>query len=268
MKNDLIVTLVETDLIWESPEENRSVIEKKLIQHSPPTDLFILPEMFTSGFTMTPEVVAEAMNGTTVNWLKTLSKRKEAAICGSLVIEDEGLYVNRFIFVSPEGDLWHYDKKHTFTLAGEHKAYKAGSEKVSFKYNGWRICPMICYDLRFPVWARNTEDYDLLVYVANWPKPRINAWDALLKARAIENMSYCVGVNRSGFDGNGHEYPGHSGVYDVLGNALDLKTNIDSELYTAVLSYKSIGKYRNKLNFLKDRDHFQLLEEASRYNQN
>ena len=267
MKNDLIVTLVETDLIWESPEENRSVIEEKLTKHSSPTDLFILPEMFTSGFTMNPNKVAEAMEGTTVTWLKQLSKVKEAAICGSLVIEEDGQYVNRFIFVTPENDLWYYDKKHTFTLAGEHKAYKAGSEKLSFEYQGWRICPMICYDLRFPVWARNTEDYDLLVYVANWPKPRINAWDTLLKARAIENMSYCIGVNRSGFDGNGHEYPGHCGIYNVLGEAIDLKKDSYSELLTTKLDHRSIAKYRNKLNFLKDRDHFQLMEEMSQYNQ-
>lgn len=145
-------------------------------------------------------------------------------------------------------------------MAGEHKAYKAGEEKVIFTYKGWNICPLICYDLRFPVWARNTEDYDLLLYVANWPKPRINAWDALLKARAIENMSYCIGVNRIGFDGNGNEYPGHSNVYDVLGNTPEAISNEETGLKSFELNFRSIEKYRAKLNFLGDRDSFRLID--------
>jgi predicted amidohydrolase len=260
MKNELHLALVETDLVWENPEENRAQLEEKIQGHTAETDLFILPEMFTSGFSMHPEHVAEPMNGPTLDWMFSLSEKQQSAICGSLVIEEKGKYVNRFVFVSPNKELWYYDKKHTFTLAGEHKAYKAGSEIVIFEYLGWRICPMICYDLRFPVWSRNTQDYDLLIYVANWPKPRINAWDALLKARAIENMSYCVGVNRTGFDGNGHEYPGHSGAYDVLGKELELKKDTGSLLLSTSLNYGSIGKYRNKLNFLGDRDSFHLIE--------
>ena len=262
MKKELQITLVETDLIWEDPKANLGMLEQKILSHSADTDLFILPEMFTSGFTMQPENVADPMNGETIEWLRSISKKVQSAICGSLVIKEGATFVNRFVFVTPEEDLWYYDKKHTFTLAGEHKAYKAGTKKVIFEYLGWKICPMICYDLRFPVWARNTEDYDLLIYVANWPKPRINAWDALLKARAIENMCYCIGVNRVGFDGNGHEYPGHSAIYDVLGYELELETNPTSGLASAFLNYSSIGKYRNKLNFLEDRDYFQLIEET------
>lgn len=260
MKNDLVVTLVETDLIWESPEGNRKALAEKILSHVSASDLFILPEMFTSGFTMNPELVSDTMDGETIRWLKELSITKRAAICGSFVIKEGSDFVNRFVFVTPEAELWYYDKKHTFTLAGEHEAYKAGAKKVSFEYLGWKICPMICYDLRFPVWARNTEDYDLLIYVANWPKPRINAWDALLKARAIENMSYCIGVNRVGFDGNGHEYPGHSNIYDVLGNLPDVKTDSGSGLNYAELNKRSIEKYRSKLNFLADQDQFQLID--------
>lgn len=258
MKQELNVTLVETDLDWEHPEQNREQFEDYIRCHHQATDLFVLPEMFTSGFTMNPEKVAEPMNGPTVQWMEQLSKNVKAAICGSLVIKEDERFVNRFIFVSPEGPLVQYDKKHTFTLAGEHKAYEAGTEKIIFEYKGWRICPMICYDLRFPVWSRNTEDYDLLIYVANWPKPRINAWDALLKARAIENMCYCIGVNRVGFDGNGHEYPGHSAVYDVLGNEVKLSGN--KGLKSGGLNHRSIEKYRSKLNFLGDRDSFHLIQ--------
>jgi omega-amidase len=256
MINDLKVTLIETDLAWEHPGDNRKQFENYLLQDPEETDLYVLPEMFTSGFTMNPQKVAETMDGPTTEWLHELSQRTKAAICGSMVIEEKGAYFNRFLFVSPDTPVYQYDKKHTFTLAGEHKAYKAGHKKVVFEFKGWKNCPMICYDLRFPVWSRNTEDYDLLIYVANWPKPRVNAWDALLKARAIENMCYCVGVNRIGFDGNGHEYPGHSAIYDVLGNELDLAGS--GTLKSASLNYSSIGKYRSKLNFLGDRDSFRL----------
>ena len=188
----------------------------------------------------------------------TIIKNKETAIIGSLVIYENNNHYNRLICAQPSGKLIKYDKRHTFTLAGEHEVYTAGTEKVIFSYLGWKICPLICYDLRFPVWARNSEDYDLLLYVANWPKPRINAWDALLKARAIENMSYCIGVNRVGLDGLNYEYPGHSGVYDVLGHRVDSIKENEDKVEIVSLEKSMIGKYRNKLNFLNDRDEFNL----------
>lgn len=253
---ELKVALVQTNLVWEHPAENRKQLTAKINAISEEVDIIVLPEMFTSGFTMHPENVAETMEGETITWLKQLAAEKNAAITGSLVISEENQYFNRSVFVLPSGEIETYDKKHTFTLAGEHKVYKAGTEKNIIHYKGWKICPLICYDLRFPVWARNVENYDVLLYVANWPKPRVNAWDALLKARAIENMSYCIGVNRVGLDANSHEYSGHSAAYDVLGEKLtDIQPNKE-ETAIVTLTKKNIETYRNKLKFLDDKDTF------------
>ncbi|WP_114905178.1 amidohydrolase [Kordia sp. SMS9] len=255
---ELKVALIQTNLVWEHPEENRAQLTQKINAITEIVDLIVLPEMFTSGFTMNPKVVAEPMNGTTVTWLQDLAKGKNTAITGSLVISENGNYYNRSVFVLPSGEVETYDKKHTFTLAGEHEIYTAGTEKNNIQYKGWKICPLICYDLRFPVWARNVDNYDLLLYVANWPKPRVNAWDALLKARAIENMSYCIGVNRVGLDANSHEYCGHSAAYDVLGEKLtNIAPNTEAtEIVT--LTKEHITAYRNKLKFLDDKDTFTL----------
>ncbi len=258
MKNELKVAIIQADLVWENPAENRKQLTYKVNAISDSVDLIILPEMFTSGFTMNASTVAETMDGTTINWLKDLAQQKQAAIMGSLVISGNSNYYNRFVCVEPSGRIHQYDKRHTFTLAGEHNVYTAGTEKLIFEYEGWKICPLICYDLRFPVWARNTADYELLIYVANWPKVRVSAWDALLKARAIENMSYCIGVNRVGLDGNNYEYTGHSGAYDVLGNRLDTIAESTEAVEIVTLNKAHISKYREKLGFLKDRDHFNL----------
>jgi predicted amidohydrolase len=221
-------------------------------------DIILLPEMFTSGFTMNPTKVAESMQGETVAWMKESASKKQAAITGSLVVEENGFYYNRLLFVHPDGVVESYDKRHTFTLAGENEVYSAGTQKLIVNYKGWKICPLICYDLRFPVWARNVENYDVLIYVANWPKVRIAAWDALLKARAIENMSYCIGVNRVGLDGNNHEYSGHSAAYDVLGNRLDSIPVEKEAIEIVTLNKRDLETYRMKLNFLEDRDEFSL----------
>jgi len=252
------VAIMQSNLVWENPVQNRINFSTKIDRINTPIDLIVLPEMFTSGFTMYPEAVAETMEGETVNWMKSIASKKQCAIMGSVVIKNENSYANRFLFITPSGDITYYDKRHTFTLAGEHKVYKAGKENVIITYKGWKIKPLICYDLRFPVWARNIEDYDLLIYVANWPKPRINAWDALLKARAIENMSYCIGVNRVGIDATNHEYPGHSAIYDVLGNKLSTIEANKEQTEVITLSKIHISKYRSKLKFLNDKDHFSL----------
>jgi predicted amidohydrolase len=223
-----------------------------------PVDLIILPEMFTTGFSMNPESIYETMNGNTVSWLQELAIQKEAAITGSIVIKENENYYNRLLFVTPNGHIEHYDKKHTFTLAGENKVYSAGSKLLSIDYLGWNIRPLVCYDLRFPVWSRNTNEYDILIYVANWPKVRIAAWDALLKARAIENMSYCIGVNRVGLDGNNHEYSGHSAVYDVMGERIDSISEEKESIAIITLDKDHITTQRAKLGFLKDRDAFTL----------
>ncbi|GAB4158936.1 MAG: nitrilase family protein [Winogradskyella sp.] len=257
MANDTLdIALVQTALVWENPKANRVHIENKV--SSIKADLIVLPEMFTTGFTMNATEVAEPMHGETITWLKQLSKKEQAAIIGSLVVVENKKYYNRLICVDPSGEILHYDKRHTFTLAGEHKVYEAGKKKVLFTYKGWKICPLVCYDLRFPVWARNTEDYDILIYVANWPKVRIAAWDTLLKARAIENMAYCIGVNRIGLDGNNYEYSGHSAAYDVLGNRVDNIPKNKETIEIVTLEKNHIAKYREKLGFLKDRDRFSL----------
>ncbi len=216
MKNILKITIIQSELVWENSAQNRQVFLEKIKSISEVVDLIILPEMFTTGFTMNPEKVAETMDGETIHWLKYLAKEKNTAITGSLIIKEGNKYYNRLVFVHPTGEIKTYDKRHTFTLAGEDKIYTAGNKKLIVAYKGWKICPMICYDLRFPVWSRNTDDYNLLIYVANWPKPRITAWSTLLKARAIENMSYVVGVNRIGADDNGHEYSGNSAAMMLL----------------------------------------------------
>jgi predicted amidohydrolase len=259
MQEALKIALIQSDLVWENPEQNQQNFTIKINAVAEKVDIIVLPEMFTSGFTMNAKAVAETMEGTTVSWMLDLAKTKQAAIAGSMVVIENDNYYNRFLFAEPSGKLSYYDKRHTFTLAGEHKVYKAGNKKIIIDYRGWKICPLICYDLRFPVWARNTEDYDVLLYVANWPKPRINAWDTLLKARAIENMSYCIGVNRIGVDGVNVEYNGSSACYDVLGKKItNMPLNQDAVEIVA-LSKNHIRKYRNALKFLDDRDAFNLL---------
>lgn len=259
MSNSLTVAFIQTHLIWENPLENRRALNDKINGITTSVDLIILPEMFTSGFTMNASAIAETMEGETIVWLKTKAEEKQAVIIGSLVITENDNFYNRLVCVEPSGTITHYDKRHTFTLAGEHKVYTAGTEKIIFNYNGWNICPLICYDLRFPVWSRNVEDYDLLLYVANWPKVRINAWDTILKTRAIENMCYCIGVNRVGSDGNNYEYTGHSAAYDVLGQRIDaIPKNIEAT-EIVILDKDHIKKYREKLNFLNDKDDFNLI---------
>jgi omega-amidase len=255
---ELKVALIQTNLVWEHPTQNRIQLAEKINAITETVDVIVLPEMFTSGFTMKPEIVAEAMDGETMTWIKALAKTKNVAITGSLVIVENGAYYNRSIFVFPSGKVEIYDKRHTFTLAGEHKVYTAGTSKNIINYKGWKICPLVCYDLRFPVWARNVENYDVLLYVANWPKPRINAWDALLKARAIENMSYCIGVNRVGLDANLNEYSGHCAAYDVLGEQLTNITPNKEETEIVTLTKLHIETSRNKLKFLDDKDAFVL----------
>ena len=251
------VALLQTDLIWENPPENRNNIEQKINNLAKAVDLIVLPEMFTSGFTMNPSAVAESMDGITINWLKSIAYAKRCAITGSLVILENGFFYNRMVFVYPDGIVKKYDKKHLFTLANEHKAYMAGNEKVIVNYKDFKVCLQVCYDLRFPVFSRNVENYDVLLYVASWPKVRINAWNCLLKARAIENLSYTIGVNRIGVDGNNLEYSGQSQAIDFLGNELLSPTEKEGFLITT-LDLEIQNVTRKKLNFLNDKDAFVL----------
>ena len=255
---DLNVTIIQTELAWENPHANFRHFDELINSINVDTDLIVLPEMFTTGFSMNAENLYDKAEGETLNWLKQHASNKQAAIIGSVIIKENDNFYNRLYFVRPSGEFHTYDKRHLFTLAGEHKHYTAGTERTIIEYQGWKICPLICYDLRFPVWARNTEDYDLLIYVANWPEMRISAWDTLLKARAIENMAYTIGVNRTGKDGNNYPYVGHSAIYDALGEKIT--TNLFEEAFveTQTLSKKHILEIREKLGFLKDRDTFKI----------
>jgi len=258
MENELKVTIIQADLVWENAIQNRLNFERKILALKEPTDLIVLPEMFTTGFAMQPKHLAEKMDGDTVSWMLQLAKEKNSAICGSIIITENDLYYNRYLFATPSGEIHHYNKRHLFSLAGEHERYQNDNQQVIIEYKGWRICPLVCYDLRFPVWSRNTSNYDVLIYVANWPKPRVTAWNTLLKARAIENMSYVVGVNRVGTDANGHEYTGNSIVLDELGNEMTpLAENTEVSL-TTTLSKEKLLASRTKFNFLGDQDTFEI----------
>jgi len=256
MQKHLTVAVVQSNLVWENPIQNRLDFSKKINILNGDIDLILLPEMFTTGFTMNPSNLAETMQGNTIEWMKQMAEETQAAITGSIIISEDNQYYNRLLFIEPSGTMHYYDKRHTFTLAGEHLVYTAGNKHTIIEYKGWKINPLICYDLRFPVWARNAQDYDLLFYLANWPKPRIAAWDALLKARAIENMSYCIGVNRVGLDANNLEYPGHSAIYDLFGNTVEACEDNKEAIVIATLSKDHLKNYRQKLQFLNDRDTF------------
>lgn len=252
------IALIQAPLIWENPQANREYFEERVNSIEQEIDLIILPEMFTTGFTMNPKNVAETMQGETILKLKDLAKNKNTAITGSLIVSEKEKYYNRLIFVFPSGKIEYYDKRHLFSLAGEEKIYTSGKEKQIVEYKGWKICPMICYDLRFPVFSRNTEDYDLLLYVANWPKPRTNAWDILLKARSVENMCYTLGVNRIGFDESGHEYIGHSQAIDFLGNTI-INAEESEGVFIADLDKNAMLEARHRFGFLNDRDAFEIV---------
>lgn len=252
------VALIQTKLIWENPQANRNHFEEKINAITAKVDLIVLPEMFSTGFSMNPIEVAESMQGETVTLMQSLAKAKNSAITGSLIIKENDNYYNRLVFVFSSGELQFYDKRHLFSLAGEDKVYTAGNQKLIVDYLGWKICPLVCYDLRFPVFSRNVEEYDVLLYVANWPKVRINAWDVLLKARAIENISYAIGVNRTGLDNNNFEYNGHSQAVDFLGDYI-LEPQENEGVFIVELNKEKLLETRKKLGFLNDRDSFELV---------
>lgn len=251
------IALIQSSLTWENPKANRNYFEEKINALTEKVDLIVLPEMFATGFTMNPEIVSETMEGETIQWMQSFAKAKNSAITGSIVIKENDNFYNRLVFVFPSGEIEFYDKRHLFTLAGEDKIYTAGHNKLIVEYKGWKICPLICYDLRFPVFARNVEEYDVLIYVANWPKIRINAWDTLLKARAIENMSYTIGVNRIGEDDNKFKHNGHSQAIDFLGEYILEPVEVKG-VFVVKLNKEELISARKKFNFLNDQDRFVL----------
>ncbi len=250
------VALIQAELIWEDPEANRKQFEHKIGGLEDHPDLIVLPEMFTTGFTMNPGHIAPEEGERTLEWMQQQAERTDAGVVGSMVFQENGQYFNRLIFMQPGGVFDSYDKRHTFTLAGEDRVYQRGTERTIIQFRDFTFCPLICYDLRFPVWSRNTGDYDVLLYVANWPSPRIGAWDTLLRARSIENMAYTLGVNRIGSDPNGLTYNGHSAGFDGMGNRLAYSER--EEVLQVTLSKAHLEESRNTFRFLDDRDHFTL----------
>jgi len=251
------VTLIQSDIIWEDRISNLKKYQEKINQIES-TDLIILPEMFTTGFSMSPKGISENMNGETIQWMKQNAHKMNSAICGSIIIEEDSKYFNRFIWVNPDGSIHHYDKRHLFSFAGENENYTPGNEKIIIEYKGWKICPLICYDLRFPVWSRNSEDYDLLIYVANWPDKRKSAWKSLLTARAIENQCYVIGINRVGEDSKNY-YSGDSSLINALGETLYTNSHIE-ETYSNTISKYDLNKIRTQLPFLNDKDNFKIID--------
>jgi len=255
---DLRLTLVQSELFWEDKAANLSHLEVLLAAQQLQTDLIILPEMFTTGFTMNLSTTASSMVGAEVTWMQTMAKKYSCYVAGSLHIEEEKLHYNRLLVVSKVGIFAQYDKRHLFGMAGEDKAYERGTEPLICLINDWRVNFQICYDLRFPVWSRNNNDYDLLVYVANWPERRAYAWRQLLVARAIENQSFVAAVNRVGTDGNQLPYRGDSCVIDPFGEPM--WTLSDAEAVKQItISASELQEVRTNLPFLQDRDHFKLL---------
>ena len=262
--SSLSFTLIQTNLHWENREANLKMLKDKInsISH---THIVILPEMFSTGFSMNPEKLAENMEGSTVQWMKRMAASKKIILTGSIIIEDEKRFYNRLLWVLPNGEIGHYDKRHLFAYGQEDQHYSSGNERFIASVNGWKINLMVCYDLRFPVWARQQfhqadgYEYDVLVYVANWPERRKHAWKILLQARAIENQCYVIGVNRVGADGNNLNYSGDSMVADSLGKVLYQKEN-EEDVFAITLNKEHLREVREKLPFWKEADPFLLLK--------
>lgn len=251
---DLTVTLVQTEVLWEDIAANLALLDGKMESVPETTDIIVLPEMFATGFTMNVRDMAQAMDGTAVSWLVAMARRKRTHIAGSLIIRENEKYFNRLVWATPEGTILTYDKKHLFRMAGEHKIYSPGKSHLTVEVNGWKLRTFICYDLRFPVWCRNIgNQYDVAVFIANWPAKRANHWKLLLPARAVENQSYVIGVNRVGKDGNGHAYSGDSCVIAPTGETLFHQADVPC-LHTEVLRYDRVREFRESFAAWRDAD--------------
>ena len=250
------ITLIQTDLLWNDPAGNRARFEQKIAEAGS-ADLIVLPEMFSTGFCTQPRLAAEPLGGETLPWMKRIAQKTDCALAGSVAVEENGNYFNRFYFVKPDGSVSQYDKRHLFTYGGEHKEFTAGDKRIIVEYKGWRILLQICYDLRFPVGSRNRNDYDLALYTANWPTPRVDAWSALLRARAIENLCYVAGINRTGTDPN-CSYCGKSALLDFKGQTLaDVEPGKEA-LLSAELDADALRDFRKNFPALQDADRFSL----------
>lgn len=254
----LNITLIQTELYWQNPTANLAMLEEKIHQIAQPTDLIVLPEMFNSGFTMNVQAVGEVMNQHTFKWVKAMAAQTGAVITGSYIIKEGNKAYNRLIWMQPDGQFDHYDKRHLFRMGNEHLAFEAGNHKIIKELKGWKICPLICYDLRFPVWSRNINlEYDLLIYTANWPARRANHWNVLLQARAIENQCYVAGLNITGQDGNGLAYQGDAALIDFRGEYLHKASN-DATIFSVNLDKEALTEYRKQFPAYLDADEFEI----------
>jgi predicted amidohydrolase len=269
--SSLTFTLIQTKLHWEDKPANLAMLHNKITGIQEKTEVVVLPEMFSTGFSMQPQLFAETMDGDTVQWMKKTAAEKKIILTGSLIIEEEKKYYNRLIWMQPNGEYGYYDKRHLFAYGREDAHYNAGSKRLITSVKGWKLNVQVCYDLRFPVWARQQPpalrgeegtgcEYDVLLYVANWPERRIHAWRTLLQARAIENQCYAVGVNRVGSDGNNIYHSGNSMVVNPLGEILYDKQH-DEDIFTITLQKEQLDEVRNKFPFWKDADKFILTNE-------
>ena len=259
----LTVTTIQADLQWEDKASNLRKFEEKILAINEPTQVIILPEMFSTGFSMRATALAEPMEGPTVQWMKKIAAQKSAILTGSLIISENGNYYNRLIWMQPDGKMGQYDKRHLFGYAGEADHYSAGTKRLTVSVNGWKILLSICYDLRFPVWLRqqvngDEPEYDCIICVANWPDRRNHAWKTLIQARAIENLCYAIGVNRVGYDGNQHYHTGDTMIADPLGTVLYAKEK-DEDVFTITLKKEELQAVRSKLTFLQDADEFNII---------
>ena len=250
----LSITLVQCHLYWENPDKNRNHLDS-LMSKAREADIFILPELFSTAFSVTCQ--GEVMYGESMQWMSKLAQEKKASVVGSLIVSENGKKYNRLIWMNPDGTYFHYDKRHLFSMMNEGDYFKAGKDRLIIDFRGWKICPLICYDLRFPVFSRNNENFDLLLYVANWPVSRIEHWDKLLVARAIENQCYVAAVNRIGQDINGVEFNGHSSLIDYNGRIIYKKVEKE-QAKTLTIDKADLMNGRSKLPFLKDMDSFSI----------
>lgn len=268
---DLKITIIQTNLHWENKTKNLEMFSQKMDAIAESADIIVLPEMFTTGFSMNPREFAEPMSGSTVSWMKEQAKKKKCVVTGSFICEENGNYYNRLVWASADGTCSTYDKRHLFRMANEDNHYTAGNKKIVIDLKGWKICPLVCYDLRFPVWSRNTNtsggaadkenvsyEYDVLIYVANWPEVRSYPWKTLLLARAIENQCYVVGLNRVGDDGNKIYHSGDSAVINAKGAVISTTKPHDESIETVVLSYQELASFRKSFPALMDADGFRL----------
>ena len=258
MKENLTIAALQVDILWENILGNQTKVENLFEDLPKGIDLVVLPEMFTSGFTMNPQAVAEEMSGTTVEWMKQSAEKYGFGIMGSFIVKEEGCFFNRMVLAEPGGTVQTYDKRHLFRMGNEHNYYTQGQQRKVFEYSGWRILPQICYDLRFPVWSRNQHDYDLMVYVASWPEARRDVWSILLQARAIENQVYLVGVNRVGVDGMGLTYSGDSVILDPKGIAIASAKRGDEAAVIGSVSLAELNSFRTRFPVWMDADDFSI----------